>query len=183
MHSYMQWPLVVFNIRPMYLRYFFKGAMHDSSEVFRKKLWRIKLLPFSFIATKIFFRFHSRTPTILLLLWYAWSHLVRKFVFWKVCVFLKKDFSSLFLQSGEIFNHLLHIITETRSGCLYNENLKPQFSLTVEHVIGKKTLWTGTMTSFCFVTHEKNKSIFPSTFLKNSLHFLNSLFIRLYRDF
>lgn len=154
--------------------------MHDSSEVFRKKLWRIKLLPFSFLQLKYFFDFihgHRR------LLWYAWSHLVRKFVFWKVCVFLKKDFSSLFLQSGEIFNHLLHIITETRSGCLYNENLKPQFSLTVEHVIGKKTLWTGTMTSFCFVTHEKNKSIFPSTFLKNSLHFLNSLFIRLYRDF
>lgn len=142
-----------------------------------------KVASIFFFATKIFFRFHSRTPTILLLLWYAWSHLVRKFVFWKVCVFLKKDFSSLFLQSGEIFNHLLHIITETRSGCLYNENLKPQFSLTVEHVIGKKTLWTGTMTSFCFVTHEKNKSIFPSTFLKNSLHFLNSLFIRLYRDF
>lgn len=87
MHGYIQWPLVFFNIRPMYLRYFFKGAMHDSSEVFRKKLWRIKLLPFPFIATKIFFRFHSRTPTILLLLWYAWSHLVLKLVFWKVCVF------------------------------------------------------------------------------------------------
>lgn len=93
MHGYIQWPLVFFNIRPMYLRYFFKGAMHDSSEVFRKKMWRIKLLPFSFIATKIFYRFHSRTPMILLLLWYAWSHLVLKFVFWKVCVFLKKDFS------------------------------------------------------------------------------------------
>lgn len=103
MHSYMQWPLVVFNIRPMYLRYFFKGAMHDSSEVFRKKLWRIKLLPFSFIATKIFFRFHSLTPTILLLLWYAWSHLVRKFVFWKVCVFLKKKILALCFYKVEKF--------------------------------------------------------------------------------
>lgn len=69
---------------------------------------------------------------------------------------------------------LFTYITETRSGCLYNENLRPQFSLTVEHVIRKKTLWTGTVTSFCSVTHDKNKSIFPSTFFKNSLHFLSS---------